>query len=307
MAKKSPVIISITGGTPQGGELPHPMVRTVDRIMSIQRPVVLGHIRSIRRRNPHASPEQLVRILENRYLAAVTTGGAAVGASAVIPGVGTGMALVLSGVETAGFLEATALFAQSVAEVHGIAVSDPERARALVMTMMLGKEGSDLVRQLGAQVIGNGIPRTAYWGQLVTSTVPNAVMGPLMDKLKASFIKQFAAKGTASVVGKAIPFGIGAVIGGTGNHLVGRRVLKNSRFAFGPPPMWFSLELAPTVRDTAAPRAITRGATALSRGVLSVIPATRKALTRAKPDAATKAPAQDASHSATRDDKPHQR
>ena len=51
------------------------------------------------------------------------------------------MTLALSGVETAGFLEASALFAQSVTEVHGIAVDDPERARALVMTMMLGYGG----------------------------------------------------------------------------------------------------------------------------------------------------------------------
>ena len=59
------------------------------------------------------------------------------------PGVGWGVSLALSGVETAGFLEASALFAQSVTEVHGIAVSDPDRARALVMAMMLGAAGTD--------------------------------------------------------------------------------------------------------------------------------------------------------------------
>ena len=68
-----------------------------------------------------------MRILERRYLAAVTTGGAAVGATAVVPGIGTGVTLALSGVETLGFLEATALYAQSVAEVHGIAVENPDR------------------------------------------------------------------------------------------------------------------------------------------------------------------------------------
>ena len=68
-------------------------------------------------------------------------------ATAVIPGIGTGVTLALSGLETAGFLEATALFAQSVAEVHGIAVDNPDRARALVMTLMLGREGGRLLRR----------------------------------------------------------------------------------------------------------------------------------------------------------------
>jgi hypothetical protein len=37
-----------------------------------------------------ASTAEIVRMLERRYLAAVTTGGAAVGATAVVPGIGTG-------------------------------------------------------------------------------------------------------------------------------------------------------------------------------------------------------------------------
>src|SRR5690242_13352489 len=104
------------------------VVRGFDRLLTVQRPVVLAHIRSIRRSRPTATPAEIIRVLERRYLAAVTTGGAAVGATAVIPAIGTGTSLALSGVETAGFLEASALFAQSITEVHGIVVDDPDRA-----------------------------------------------------------------------------------------------------------------------------------------------------------------------------------
>src|SRR5690606_26769271 len=131
-------------------------MRNMDRVLAVQRPLVVAHIRSIRLRHPHATPQQIISILETRYLAAVTTGGAAVGATAVIPGIGTGITLALSGMETVGFMESTALFAQSVAEVHGVAVEDPERARALVMALMLGKEGIDLVSQLAKQASGKG-------------------------------------------------------------------------------------------------------------------------------------------------------
>ncbi|WP_136041553.1 MULTISPECIES: hypothetical protein [unclassified Microbacterium] len=235
-------------GVPPTGSPEHPMmVRGLDRVLSIQRPLVLAHIRSIRLRNPHASPAEIIRILERRYLAAVTTGGAAVGATAVVPGIGTGVTLALSGVETVGFVESTALFAQSVAEVHGIAVANPDRARALVMTLMLGKEGVDLVGQLAGQIAGRGGSRSSYWGELVTKSLPRAAVGPLVDQLKSMFVKQFAAKGGASVIGKALPFGIGAAIGGAGNHILGRRVLTTSHKAFGAAPIDLPPELEPVV------------------------------------------------------------
>ena len=234
------------GGLPPVGSEEHPAaIRLLDRALAVQRPVVLAHLRSIRLRHRDADTQEILGILERRYLAAVTTGGAAVGATAVVPGVTTGITLALSGVETIGFLEATALYAQSVAEVHGVAVDDPDRARALVLTLMMGKEGTDLVAQLAAQAAGRGASRSTYWGDLVTKTLPPAAVGPQVDRLKTSFARQFAARGGASWLGKALPFGIGAVVGGAGNHILGRRVLVNARRAFGPPPPTLPADLEP--------------------------------------------------------------
>lgn len=245
MAKKQQPIISVTGGPAKGGDTPRALNTALDRFLGIQRPVVIAHLRSIRRRHPDATADELARILERRYVAAVTSGGAAVGATAVIPAIGTGVTLALSGVETAGFLEATALYAQSMSELHGIAVDDPDRARALVLTMMLGREGSDLVRQLAGQFGGGGVTRTAYWGELVTSSLPAMVVGPLVDRLKTTFIRHFAVRGGASMLARAIPFGVGAVIGGAGNNILARRVVQNARLAFGPAPMVIPEALAP--------------------------------------------------------------
>ncbi|KAF2412548.1 hypothetical protein B1729_14675 [Microbacterium sp. B35-04] len=252
MSEKVHRIHSLPGDSPWQGGLPptgsdeHPFtIRALDRVLSIQRPVVLAHLRSVRLRHPDASAADIVRILERRYLAAVTSGGAAVGATAVVPGIGTGVTLALSGVETVAFLEATTLFAQSVAEVHGIPVADPDRARALVLTLMLGKEGVDLVAQLAGQAAGRGPTRSGYWGELITSSLPRAAVGPLVDRLKSTFIRQFAARGGASWIGKALPFGIGAAIGGVGNNILGRRVLVGSRRAFGLPPLQLPAELEP--------------------------------------------------------------
>ncbi|HWM32929.1 MAG TPA: hypothetical protein VNR36_01685 [Pseudolysinimonas sp.] len=239
----------MASANPLDPQNPHPRVAgAFDRLMSVQRPLVLAHIRQIRSRRPDASPQQVVAILERRFLAAVTGGGAAVGASAAIPAVGTGTSLILSGVETAGFLEASALFAQSVTELHGIAVVDPERARTLVMALMLGNAGQDLLQQLAAQAGGSG-SRSSYWGEFVTKNLPGPAFGMVADRVRAAFLKRFAVTQGTSVVGRLIPFGIGAVIGGTGNHLMGRKIVNSAREAFGPAPAVF-----PGTLDTPPPR-----------------------------------------------------
>lgn len=281
------------GGLPPEGSGEHPRaIRALDSVLRVQRPAVVAHLRSIRLRHPDASTAQIARMLERRYLAAVTTGGAAVGATAVVPGIGTGVTLALSGVETMGFLDATALFAQSLAELHGIRVDNPDRARALVLTLMLGQEGVDLVAQLGRQVAGKGVTRPAYWGELITKSLPRAAVGPLVDRLKHQFVHQFAAKAGASVIGKALPFGIGAAIGGTGNHLLGRRVIVGSRRAFGVPPVEYPTELEPrpgaTRLEASALGTVRRAGVALGAGgrrateavgsaVVSVTPKARRA------------------------------
>jgi hypothetical protein len=213
--------------------------RTVDRMLAVQRPVVLAHIRGIRRTRPDATPAEVIRSLERRYLAAVTAGGALVGATAAIPAVGTVASIALSTAETAGFLEASALFSQSVTEVHGIAVTDPDRARTLVMTMILGTAGSELVEQLASEVVGVGPARPVFWGEVVSRNLPKSAVGPIFRRMRSFFLKKFAASEGAGIIGRAIPFGIGAVIGGAGNHFLGRRVVASSRSAFGPAPAEF--------------------------------------------------------------------
>ncbi|UOQ57189.1 hypothetical protein MUN78_16285 [Leucobacter allii] len=242
----------------------HLLDRAVDRVLGMQRPVVLAHLRQIRSRHPQAPPARLVRALEARYLAAVTAGGAAVGAVAAVPGVGTVSALALTSAETVGFLEATALYAQSLAELHGISIADPDRARILVLTLLLGDEGLLLLRQVTGQATGGG-GRAAFWGELVSTTLPRQLVGPLVDRLKGALLRRAASAGSASVIGKALPYGIGAVIGGTGNHLLARRVVARSRTAFGPPPHALPAELAErTERPRRTPR--TLGTPRLGRG-----------------------------------------
>lgn len=232
----------------------HPMaVKGFDRLLTTQRPVVLAHIRSIRKRHPEANPARIIQIIERRYLAAVTTGGAGVGAAAIFPVVGTGVSLALTGIETAAFLEMTALYAQSITEVHGVAMNDPDRARTIVMAMMLGTSGVELVRNLAAQATGQGATQSRFWGDVIGRNVPQALVGPIADRMRKAFIGRFARTSATGAVGRILPFGIGAAVGGTANHLLGRRVVASSRQAFGPSPEEFPPNLEPRVKTIKVP------------------------------------------------------
>ena len=59
-----------------------------------------------------------------------------------------------------------------------------------------------------------------------------------------------------SVVGRLIPFGIGAVVGGGGNHLMGRGIVRSSQEAFGPAPLVFPKSLDAVPKPPKAPKAV---------------------------------------------------
>ena len=60
------------------------------KAVTIPSSTIHAHVDSLRRRNPEATPEQLVRLLEKEYLLVVQSTGGAVGATAAAPAVGTG-------------------------------------------------------------------------------------------------------------------------------------------------------------------------------------------------------------------------
>jgi hypothetical protein len=122
------------------------------------------------------------------------------------------------------------------------------------MTLILGTAGSDLVKQLASQASGTGPARGKFWGEMVTKSLPQAAMGQIADRIKKTFIKRFAVTQGTNVVGRAIPFGIGAVVGGTGNNILGRQIIRSSREAFRAAPAEFPAVLALRVRAPKEPK-----------------------------------------------------
>ncbi|MFH5212202.1 hypothetical protein [Antrihabitans spumae] len=205
--------------------------RTVRSVLDdgsrLQAPAVAKYVDKMRRAHPDETPAQIIARMEKLFLIAVTGSGTAVGAAAAAPGVGTAASLAAAGAETAFFLEASALLTLAVASVHGIAPTDDENRRALVLAVALGDSGMDIVER----TVGHSAKN---WGTLLTNRIPG--IGSMNDNLLKKFITRFVAKRAALMAGKIIPAGIGAVIGGAGNRVLGKGVISNSHKAFGPPP-----------------------------------------------------------------------
>ncbi|QCB52186.1 hypothetical protein E5720_15185 [Rhodococcus sp. PAMC28707] len=213
----------------EGGRLEQALVKILDHGSRIQGPAVEKYVGYMRRAHPDDTPAQLIERLENRFLLAVTGSGSAVGGAAAVPAIGTVTALAAVGAETAFFIESSALLTLSVASVHGIAVHDHQQRRALVLSVALGESGMQIVQKTVGTSARN-------WGSLVTSRIPGGAMTNMNKSLAKKFVSKYFAKRSALLFGKLLPAGIGAVIGGTGNRVIGKGVIKNSREAFGPAP-----------------------------------------------------------------------
>ena len=61
----------------------------LERGARVQGPAVKAYVDRLRKQSPDATPADIVKKLEARYLAAVMASGAAVGSAAAFPGIGT--------------------------------------------------------------------------------------------------------------------------------------------------------------------------------------------------------------------------
>ncbi|WNG86227.1 hypothetical protein C6A87_020490 [Mycobacterium sp. ITM-2016-00317] len=218
----------------------------IERGARVQAPAVRAYVERARESNPGATPAQIIGRLDKQYMATVMASGAAVGSAAAFPGIGTLVAMSAVAGETVVFLEATTLYVLAVAEVHGIPAEQRERRRALVLSVLVGEDGKRAV----ADLIGPGRTSGA-WVADGAATLPLPALSQLNSRLLRYFVKRYTLKRGALAFGKMLPVGIGAVVGGVGNRLMGKKIVANAHKAFGAPPeRWPSpLHLLPAPRS----------------------------------------------------------
>ncbi|GAA4689156.1 MULTISPECIES: di- and tripeptidase [Kocuria] len=221
----------------------------LNHVLRVQRPMVIKMLQREREQHPKDTPAQIAKRLTKTYKRSVTVGGGAVGATALVPGIGTIASLGLSSVAVVGYLEATALYAQAMAELHGVHPDDEEQNRTMVMALMLGEDGNQLMSQILANSSrSKGL--TNKWGLMLGKSDGNKKFDAGRT-IRNMFVKRFLAKQTGAVMGRALPFGIGAVVGGGANLAMSRQVIKATEEAFGEFPAQFPATLDAAARAKA--------------------------------------------------------
>ena len=258
----APATVSfMSPATPEPGTtvaLPDDFQERLFKAIAVQRPAATAYIKEVRRRKPDATPAQVMKIIESQYVATTTSASAAVGASAAIPAVGVPIAIGLGVADLLFFYETTALFALCMAELRGIPIDDPDRAKAVVLGAMLGEKRKSRITELvlsalpagatvqtarrtAGTVAGKADPR---WGDLLAQQLPDSALVPVTIAMAKQLGTQATVMGGVRVGSKAIPV-IGAVAGGATSYYFGSGVVKSCREGFSPPveewPEWLAL------------------------------------------------------------------
>ncbi|MCT2141029.1 hypothetical protein [Dietzia cinnamea] len=187
-----------------------------------------AYVRQLRRAHPDESPARIRERLDSRFLTAVTASGAAVGAAAAVPGIGTVVAFGAVGAESLVFLEAAAFYTMAVAEVHGIDVREGEHEELLIMTVMLGASGT--------AILANAVGPSGGAGSLASRSLHVPGLKEINRRMLSRFARKFAVRRAGLAVGKLAPAGLGAAVGGWGNRRLGRTVVETADATFGASP-----------------------------------------------------------------------
>ncbi|RYV49928.1 hypothetical protein [Pengzhenrongella frigida] len=231
---------------------PHPRHTPVidaalEKAVTIPSATIHAHVQALRRRNPYASPAQIIGLLEREYLLVIAGAGGAVGAAAAAPAIGTGVAMALTVSDVATFFASSAAFSLAVASVHGIEVQDTGRRRALLLATIVGE--TSIVVSADVELTSGAFARA------MLTRMPTSTIARVNRALTQRMIRRQAARQSALAFGRLAPFGIGAVIGITGARALGRTVISGARRAFGPAPDHFP-RLVEVIETGDVPRVI---------------------------------------------------
>ena len=201
--------------------------RALDKAIAIPASRIEERVARMRRDRPGADAAELVEMAGARFRRDAGLSSGAVGASAAIPAISTGAAAALTVGQSAAFIASAVTYVLTVAEIQGVHVVDTERRRALVLSALLGKEGSEAVQgQLGLS--------SMFWAAQLLMQMPLPSVKSINAHLIKRVAKRSAAKGGALALGRLLPFGIGAAIGWSGGRALANQVIEGAQAALGP-------------------------------------------------------------------------
>ena len=219
------------------GPLGRAFIGVVDKAVQLQTSTIRTYVDWLRRQNPDATPAEIQKLMDKHLKNTVTGTGAGVGAAAAVPGIGlfTGAAAVAG--ESVLFLDLAAFYAVASAYLRGEDIEDPERRRALVLSLLMGTKGLAIVDAMLGDDAGKipGKSTLAKFSGPTLANTNNVLQRIAMRSMRKSLRRAW--------LGKLMPLGIGAVAGTTANRKLADGVIDNVQSGLGAVPAGFATPL----------------------------------------------------------------
>jgi hypothetical protein len=183
---------------------------------------------------PGKNPRQKVKAISTPIRNNLTALGAAAGATAAAPGVGTSVAVGTLAAELGVVALKVADMVMAIGAAHGHTDASVDERRAWVLAVLAfgddaAQEFATLARDLGISVDGPALDIAneaiiGGGGQMATIDALRRINATLV----ALVIRKWGTRRGAATVGKLLPFGIGAAIGGSANFFMIREFSKQA-------------------------------------------------------------------------------
>lgn len=169
-----------------------------------------------RRRTPNATPEEIAQRIVAEFVRDVSVIGAAGGAVAALPGPATAVKLIGGRVlETGALMERAAFMIMGVAEAYGLRLDEIEIRRYAVLRVVGAWIGVTQGATRLAGTLGAGL------GKKATEAIPMSAIHAFNKAMRKQILFKWVSRAGAIRLGSALPFGIGAGIGGASNYFIG--------------------------------------------------------------------------------------
>lgn len=166
-------------------------------------------------------PEK-IDVLTTAFARELGTAGAAAGAAAASPGVGTAATLAATIGELAWFTGRAGDLVLTIAALHGREDPTVDERRAWVLAVLIyGSSARDgFARAVNEATTGMGVT--------ADGRIPAATLQMANRVMAGAFARRYGTRRGLAALGRLIPVGIGAAVGGTTNYLAIRHLARHA-------------------------------------------------------------------------------
>ena len=160
--------------------------------------------------------------LRRTFARELATVGAATGGIAALPAAGTATALATGVAEISWFTARSADLILAIAAVHGHTEPSVEERRLWLLSVLaFGDEAATMVNRLASEV-GKGL------GKKANDRISGEALKSINRAIGRTIVTRYGKKRGVIALGTALPFGVGAAIGGGANYALTRGIARHA-------------------------------------------------------------------------------